>query len=177
MWDIPWGKGRAHSFSNPVVNAILGGWTAGTILEFRTGAPFSAYWGNASQVYPTAARVRADASAPYAANPDWRSNVRGEDFFNTGAFARPARFTFGNLGRNAFIGPGAIRADASLIKNIYMPREGHTLEFRAEAINFPNRANFANPNQNVQAGNFGSVTGLVGGASGRILQMGLRYGF
>ena len=37
VYDIPWGKGRAHSFSNPVLNQIVGGWTLGTIIEARTG--------------------------------------------------------------------------------------------------------------------------------------------
>ena len=177
VYDIPWGKGRAHSFSNPVLNQIVGGWTLGTIIEARTGPPFSTWWGNAGQVYPTAARVRADANAPYQENSNWRDNVRGGDFFNTDAFSRPARFTFGNVGRNAFIGPGAVRADASLIKHIYMPWESHSLQFRTEVINFPNRANFNIPNGNRQAGNFGTVTGLTPGASGRIIQLGLRYGF
>lgn len=177
VYDIPVGKGRGKSFANPVVNQLLGGWTVGSIIELRTGPPFSTWWGNASQVYPTAARVRADATAPYAENGSWRDNVRGEDFFNTDAFQRPERFTFGNVGRNAFIAPGAVRADASLIKHIYMPFEGHSLQFRAEVINFPNRANFNIPNGNVQAGNFGTVTGLTPGASGRITQLGLRYAF
>jgi hypothetical protein len=44
-------------------------------------------------------------------------------------------------------------------------------------INFPNRANFNLPNGNRQAGSFGRVTGLTPGASGRIIQLGLRYGF
>jgi outer membrane receptor protein involved in Fe transport len=177
VWDIPWGKGRAHSFSNPVVNQILGGWTLGTIMEFRTGAPFSAFWGNASQIYPTAARVRVDTVGPYQENESWRDNVRGETFFDGSAFVRPAALTFGTLGRNAFVGPGAVRADLSVIKTFYMPFEGHTLDLRGEVINFPNRANFANPAQNLQANNFGTVNGLVAGASGRIFQIGLRYGF
>ena len=177
VYDLPWGQGRAHSFSSGVANQVLGGWTIGTIIEARTGPPFSTWWGNAGQVYPTAARVRADANAPYQESTAWRDNVRGGRFFNTDAFARPADLTFGNVGRNAFIGPGALRTDLSLIKKFFMPWEGHSLEFRAEMINFPNRANFDIPNGNRQAGNFGTVTGLTTGASGRIVQLGLRYGF
>ncbi|MEZ5353452.1 MAG: TonB-dependent receptor [Bryobacteraceae bacterium] len=177
VWDVPVGRGRKFEFGSGLANQVLGGWTLGTVIEARTGPPFSAYWGNASQIYPTAARVRADAVKDYAANPDWRSNVRGAAFFDTSGFARPARFTFGTVGRNAFIGPGALRADLSLIKQIRMPWENHSLEFRGEVINFPNRANFATPNQNLQAANFGTVTGLTAGASGRIVQLGLRYAF
>ena len=177
VYELPMGQGRAVAFSSGVLNQILGGWSVGTIVEARTGPPFSAYWGNASQVYPTAARVRADVSGDYQRNGSWRDNVRGEKFFNTSIFSRPARFTFGNLGRNAFIAPGALRADISMIKDIRMPWEGHTLQFRGEVINLPNRANFGLPVGNVQNRAFGNVTGLTPGASGRILQLGLRYGF
>ena len=128
-------------------------------------------------MYPTAARVRADATGPYARNSAWRDNVRGEKYFDTSVFRRPARFTFGNLGRNAFIAPGALRTDLSLIKHISMPWEGHTLQFRGELINLPNRANFGLPVGNVQNRAFGNITGLTVGASGRIVQLGLRYGF
>lgn len=177
VYDIPLGQGRAVAFSSGAMNQILGGWSVGTIIEARTGPPFSAYWGNASQVYPTAARVRADATGDYSRNTAWRDNVRGEKFFNTGVFQRPARFTFGNVGRNAFIAPGALRADLSLIKHFSMPWEGHELQFRTEVINLPNRANFGLPVGNVQNRAFGNITGLTPGASGRIVQLGLRYGF
>ena len=177
VYDIPIGQGRQIALSNGVLNQIVGGWSIGTIIEARTGPPFSAYWGNASQVYPTAARVRADATGPYARNSAWRDNVRGEKYFDTSVFRRPARFTFGNLGRNAFIAPGALRTDLSLIKHISMPWEGHTLQFRGELINLPNRANFGLPVGNVQNRAFGNITGLTVGASGRIVQLGLRYGF
>ena len=177
VYELPLGQGHAVAFSNGVLNQVLGGWSLGSIVEARTGPPFSPYWGNASQVYPTAARVRADVSGDYQRNSAWRDNVRGEKFFNTSVFHRPARFTFGEVGRNAFIAPGALRADLSVIKDIRMPWEGHTLQFRGEVINLPNRANFGQPVGNVQNRAFGNVTRLTVGASGRILQLGLRYGF
>ena len=177
VYDLPIGQGRQVALSSGVLNQIVGGWSIGTIIEARTGPPFSTYWGNSSQVYPTAARVRADATGPYQQNSAWRDNVRGERFFDTSVFQRPARFTFGNVGRNAFIAPGALRADFSLIKNFSMPWEGHTLQFRGEVINLPNRANFGLPQGNAQNRAFGNITGLTPGASGRIFQLGLRYGF
>lgn len=177
VWDIPVGKGMRFDLGNGALNQILGGWGLSTILEFRTGPPFSTIWGNSGQIFPTAQRVRADINGDFRENPNWRDNVLGDTYFDTSNFSRPAARTFGNTGRNAFIGPGAVRADLSLLKRFTMPFEGHSLEFRAEAINFPNRANFRTPQQNRQAGNFGRITGLTAGASGRILQLGLRYGF
>src|SRR4030095_16319983 len=37
------------------------------------------------------------------------------------AFGRPAKGTFGNLGRNQLRGPGFWQADGSLLKNIWLP--------------------------------------------------------
>ena len=181
VWDIPWGKGRAHSFSNAALNQIAGGWTVGTIIEARTGPPFGATYGNIGKVYPTAARIRAQIDGDYRINDNWRDNVRGETFFDTSNFSSrnnpPDRFTFGNVGRNFQIAPGALRADLSVIKEIYIPLEGHSLQFRAELINFSNRANFGSPRSDSNAGGFGEIRGLTTGASGRIVQLGLRYAF
>ncbi len=177
VWDIPWGKGRARSFSNAALNQIAGGWTVGTIIEARTGPPFGAIFGNAGRVYPTAARIRAQIDGEYGKNDAWRDNVRGETFFDTSNFSRPDRFTFGNVGRNFQTGPGALRADLSVLKEIYMPLEGHSLQFRAELINFPNRANFSLPNNDSNSPAFGTINSLTAGASGRIIQLGLRYAF
>lgn len=77
VWDLPIGKGQPVRLENPLLNHLAGGWTLGAIIEARTGPPFSVYWGNASQIYPTASRVRADAIAPYRQNPNWRRNVLG----------------------------------------------------------------------------------------------------
>ncbi len=177
VWDIPYGRDRANSFSNPVLNQVAGGWTLGTIIEARTGPPLSAFYGNTGRVYPTAARVRAEITGDYQPNSAWRDNVKGETFYNTGAFGQPARFTFGNVSRNFNIGSGALRTDVSIIKHIYLPWEGQDFQIRAEFINLPNRANFGLPVENVNSGSFGTVNRLTVGASGRIAQIGLRYAF
>lgn len=73
---------------------------------------------------------------------------------------------FGELGRIAFIAPGALCADLSIFKHIRMPWKGHNLQFRGEVINQPNRANFGLPVGNVQNRAFGNGTALTVGASG-----------
>ena len=65
-------------------------------------------------------------------------------WFNTGAFASPAPYTFGNGSRTFGTGPSLFTADASLLKN-FDTFEGTKLQFRAEALNVFNHANFANP--------------------------------
>ena len=142
----------------------------------HTGSPFGVIENNAAAIYPTAATVRSDAVAPYQQNPNWRDNVLTEPFFDTTSFAAPAQYTFGNLGRTVAIGPGAIISDLSLLKSFSI-QERHKVQFRAEAMNFLNRANFALPNQNHGVANFGRINGLIGGNQARIIQLGLHYKF
>jgi hypothetical protein len=59
-------------------------------------------------------------------NPNWRANVLGEPYFDVTSFAAPAFGKFGSLGRNVFIGPGAVTADLSILKDFPI-REGHRL--------------------------------------------------
>ena len=57
-------------------------------------------------------------------------------------FNYPARFTWGNLGRNALRGPGLVNFDFSLLKNHALLNEKLQVQFRAEFFNLFNRSNF-----------------------------------
>jgi hypothetical protein len=177
VWELPFGKGRKFDVTNPVLNQFVGGWTVSTIVELRTGSPFTISENNAAAVYPTAASVRSNLVGAYTLNPNWRNNVLGETYFNTSAFAAPAFGKFGNLGRNTFIGPGAVQADLSILKDFRMPWENHFLQFRTEMLNFMNHPNFGLPNQGRGNPAFGRISGLQEGIGARIIQLGLHYRF
>jgi hypothetical protein len=102
--------------------------------------------------------------------------VLGESYFNTANFSAPAVNTFGNAGRAIASGPGAIVADLSVLKDFSFA-ERHRLQFRLEALNFINHANFALPNQQRGNSNFGRISSLVEGNQARIIQLGLHYKF
>jgi hypothetical protein len=53
----------------------------------------------------------------------------------------------GNNGRNSLVGPGLVNYDFSVIKNNHIARisEAFNVQFRVEAFNVLNRANFAPP--------------------------------
>jgi len=51
---------------------------------------------------------------------------------------------YGDLGRYTVIGPGLANFDFSVVKNIPLT-ESKSLQFRAEAFNLFNRANFSRP--------------------------------
>ncbi|MBV9304199.1 MAG: carboxypeptidase regulatory-like domain-containing protein [Acidobacteriaceae bacterium] len=46
--DLPFGKGRHWMDRGGILNAVLGGWTAGDIFTFQTGAPFLLTGGNST---------------------------------------------------------------------------------------------------------------------------------
>ena len=169
-WDLP------VRVSNRALNYAVGGWSTSLIFEARSGSPFGIIENNAAAIYPTAATVRSTAIAPYKQNPNWRSNVLSESFFDTSSFVAPAQYTFGNLGRTVAIGPGAVISDLSVLKS-FAVREQQRLQFRLEMLNFINHANFNLPNQNRGVANFGRVSGLINGNQARIIQLGLHYKF
>ncbi len=65
-------------------------------------------------------------------------------YFDPCAFGLPDPGFYGNLGRNTVIGPGLANFDFSLVKNISF-RETKSVQFRAEAFNLANHANFNRP--------------------------------
>jgi hypothetical protein len=70
----------------------------------------------------------------------------------------PTTCHFGDLGRNAFIGPHFFNTDFSIIKNTKLT-ERFNLQFRAEFFDIFNEANFGNPGLNVQSpATFGVIT-------------------
>lgn len=121
--------------------------------------------------------MRSNLVGTYSLNPNWRSNVLGEPYFNTSAFAAPAFGKFGSLGRNVFIGPGAVIADLSILKDFKLPWENHFLQFRTEMLNFLNHPNFGLPNQGRGNPAFGRISALIDGNQARIIQFGLHYRF
>ena len=132
------------------LNAIVSGWNMATLSTVRSGSPFSvAITANSTNGwYATRANVVGD---PHVDEPTI------EQWFNPKAFAVPAAYTFGNSGRNILYGPGLIKIDAALFK-VFKLTERMKLEFRGDAFNLPNHANFGNPSANVSSpSTFGKV--------------------
>lgn len=104
----------------------------------------------------------------------WRlDNPTPAQFFNTAAFALPAQFTWGNVGRGVVDTPGTNNFDFSMTK-VFRLFEEHTLQFGGEFFDFLNHPLFNTPNMNVDSANFGRITSA---RNGRQIQFGLRYQF
>ena len=138
---------------------LLSGWQSNGILAIRSGMPFT--------VGIETDRSRSMIRSPGQLRPDvlpgaaMSEAVLGEDAFRqTGRFYDPFAFTLpspgflGNVGRNTLIGPGLATLDFSVVKNS-RPRflgDNGQIQFRVEAFNLLNRANFYSPNPIVFAG-------------------------
>jgi hypothetical protein len=188
LWEIPVGPNQAVRL-NGLAGYALGGWELGGVYNFRTGLPIDLRITRADVVYQdkrngriytspvivggqveTEAVVntpgggssrgvrRPDAVAgvsPYLTTDDKRI------FLNPAAFMIPQAGSFGNLGRNAYVGPTLAQFDLTLHKRLPV-NEKLGLEFRAEIYNLFNRANFANPPATLGAGLPAGYTANVG---------------
>ncbi|HUS08365.1 MAG TPA: hypothetical protein VMZ52_18825, partial [Bryobacteraceae bacterium] len=158
-----------------VVRAVAGSWQINGLLTMRTGLPFNVVSGRDIALSGTP-NQRPDVVADPRLPEDRSKNDKVLAWFNRSAFAFPAAGTYGNTGRNALIGPGAMNANLGLFKNIPLPgRENLRLQFRSEFFNVLNHANFGNPNTQLSAGaNMGRITSA---AEARVIQFALKLLF
>jgi len=179
VYQLPFGTGKQFLNNNRLLDAAVGGWqVSGTVL-LSTGNPFTVY---ADQnTYALAG----------SAFPNWNPGVNWKpanqsiyNWYNPGAFLRPADGTFGNVRRNSLYGPGLNLFNMSAAKSFTVPfREGIRIEFRADAQNVFNHPSFGNPSTGLggapSAGtpytNQTAISGTTVG--GRTLQLGLRASF
>lgn len=169
VYDLPAGKGRRWLTSG-VPAAILGGWSLGLIGALQQGSPV----GLVTQTNTTNAFTPGPQRVNVLRDPSLPSGRRSAiDWFDTAAVAAPAPYTFGNAGRALLTGPGILDFSGSLLKNIHW-RERYNVQFRAEALNFMNHANFNAPGNALGAAVFGVISGAK---DPRIMQLGLRLEF
>ncbi|MGH8245908.1 MAG: hypothetical protein ACREUU_05695, partial [Gammaproteobacteria bacterium] len=173
VYDLPFGRERRLSVSNPVASALVSGWQLTGILTLQGGRPFTVNSG--IDVSDTGG---GNDRPDLIGNP--RLDQRGPDrWFNTctrlasGAlgncaagenpvWAIPARGLFGSSGRNILRGDGLKNFDLGMYRSFRFS-EGQSLQFRAEVFNLANHPNFFFPNGSVLA----SATG-VNASFGRI---------
>ena len=95
-------------------------------------------------------------------------------WFNTAAFASPAQFTFGNVGRNTMRSDWVRNFDLSVFRR-FSVRERTAVELRAEAFNAFNTPLFGAPNASMSSSNFGRVLSLAN--TPRQLQLSMKVVF
>ena len=153
VYDLPFGKNRSGR-----LGGAIGGWRAAGIFTAQSGAPFTVNLSSSAgqNVSPTGLVNGNNTGRPnLIGNPGSGPGTPAE-WFNTAAFALPARGTFGTAGRNVVTGPGLIGLDVSLQKEATL-YERLKLQFRVDAYNSLNHPNFGLPGRIFGAANFGSI--------------------
>ncbi|HLJ18254.1 MAG TPA: TonB-dependent receptor [Bryobacteraceae bacterium] len=171
LYELPIGAGKWVHTGNHVADYLIGDWQVNGIASIYSGLPVNftvngdiANTGNASGY------MRPNL----VGNPSI-SNQTVTEWFNTAAFAVPAAYTFGNVGRNILRGPAIVDFDFSLFRRFPIRlREGMAVELRAEAYNVFNTTHFGAPVANLSNVNFGQITSASGS---RQLQLGARIDF
>jgi hypothetical protein len=194
IWDLPFKGNRA-----------IAGWELSTIVQLQSGNPFTIFANNPAGVTLSTfngqgGALRPDVGAPLVINP-----IRNQWFTATTCDPRgitaaaiaicnnnpnfilpvngapsPAAIHFGNLRRNAFVGPGFENIDFSILKTTKITERLNT-QFRFEAFDLFNHPNLGQPGATAGAGGFGTITStrFPAGDSGssRQLQLALKLIF
>jgi hypothetical protein len=167
------------------LHAIGSGWALAGIARFTSGLPVTLLNNNDTSLLGTIPNGinNNGVDTPAWAGP-WTGkslslqlNPRsGAPVFDASQFTLPGLGALGNARRRFFSGPGLENLDATLSRTLLV--EGsRALEFRAEAFNLFNHAQFFGPaavEGNISSGTFGQA---VSAMPPRLLQLALRYRF
>lgn len=162
-----------------LTKALLANWQWNAIATFETGSPFTVFNGSTSS-FDYMGDVPNRVCNGNLSHGD-RTVLR---YFDTSCFQDPAAgpngvaVSRGNAGRNVITGPGINNWDVSLGKGFAIA-EGKTLQFRIEAFNAFNHAQWSGINTlddtlTNQQSTFGQVTGS---RPPRLVQAALRFDF
>jgi hypothetical protein len=138
---------------------LLNGWALDAMLRARTGFPITVLQDDQYEGIALANAFRPDL---VAGEPVWitESNAPGGRRINPSAFRSTPSGTQGNLGRNAITGFGMSQADLA-VRREFRLGERRTLQFRMEAFNGLNQANFADPVRFMSSPMFGQSTSML----------------
>ena len=169
-FQSPFGKGGMGS--NKYVRGIAGGWSLNGIVQLSTGLPYEV---QASNSIPNVCACNTER-ANLVGNPNSGNLGVNTTWFNVGAYANPAPYTFGNNPRNSLRGDWGRNVDLSLFRQFQIGLgDTRYFEFRAEGFNIFNNVVFNNPDSNLADTNVGRVTGQNN--TPRQLQLGLKFYF
>ncbi len=169
VYHLPFGQGRL-ALGSKVGDYIVGNWSLNGILTLTSGVPYDVHAaGDIANIGSYGNYERADL----VGNPNL-SNPTPNGWLNPSAFAVPAPFTFGNLGRNALRGDGFTNLDLSLFRE-FPVSESKRFEFRFEAFNSTNTPTWGNPQNVISNINFGRIFSTR--STERELQFALKFYF
>lgn len=173
VYELPFGKGKTLSSGNRALDYLTGGWQTNAILSLHSGQPYTL--GVSGDIANTGNSNNAGFYERLNLVGDPRlSSPSTAEWFNTNAFAVPASYTYGNVGRNTLRSDWGKNLDLSLFRDFPI-RERARLEFRAESFNLTNTPVWGTPVVNYSNANFGRVLSVAN--TPRQLQFALKLSF
>jgi carboxypeptidase family protein len=180
IWDLPFYRGLTGRAAN-----ALGGWQIAGLFQAHTGQPFTLNVPFDANLDGNLTDRPSNTSGLIFRDGHGSSRVQlpaGMSFLNfintTGSFNTTTGVQIqpgtGFVGRNTVRADGFMNLDMALAKNFRLS-ESRRLEFRTEAFNVLNRANYGVPVRVIGAPGFGSSYDTVNPA--RIIQFALKYSF
>ena len=178
VYQLPFGEGRTFLNQPGILRSVLGSWDLTNIVTARSGLPVNVMADRSASAVP-------DGNVSSPQRPDLVPGVSlylPGGAFNPAAFSGPAPGSFGNAPRNLLRGPGLWQTDLGLARHIPLTERAQ-LQFRAEAFNLFNRAQYASPQADISnVLTFGQIlstvnTGPVGTGTPRQLQLMLKAQF
>jgi hypothetical protein len=181
--EVPYGRGRHYGSNiNKGLNYLIGGWQLSPFIAMGTGTPFDLQANGDSD----GVVVRPDEIRPVKAKlvKDYANVNQGFNFLDLTAFqdapkgANGLYTRVGNLGRNAFNGPGYDSTGLSIFKEIPFT-ERIKSEIRGQAYNLFNQSQFAQPiNLNIdQYHTNGAIVNATRYRSAREIELAYRITF
>jgi hypothetical protein len=157
-----------------LLQTITKDWHVSTVYQIQTGFPFTiSVFGDTANSGTVLGEnpIRAN----YTGQPIFGSGTRTSNaWFNTAAFATPAAYTFGDVGRNSVYGPGLQTLDLALVRDFSIT-ENMKFQFRSEFFNALNHTNLGTPDRFVNTPQFGTITQAT--TPGREIQLSARLSF
>jgi len=172
LLELPFGHDKHWLTNNTPWRAIFGDWQWSGDWTIVSGLPFTPrYVNNASEINGgTNGTLRPDlvpGQSIQLAHPSIGA------WFNMAAFTAPPNGQYGDARRNSIIGPGSKVFDMAFTKVIPL-QESRVLEFRAQATNVFNIANYSSIDTSLGSPTFGHVTAV---GSMRQITMTARFRF
>jgi hypothetical protein len=166
------------SFSGSALGMLASRWRASGIVTIQSGSRIDIITGRDNALNGQRNQRVNKVSDDVYAHPRTLTN-----YFNAAAFAQPDPGTYGNLMRNALVGPGYWSVDLAVTRLLRVVST-QNVELRLEAFNLFNTFNWGIPGTeltaggwqaNLNSGTFGRITTQAGAP--RIIQLGVKYVF
>ncbi len=156
MYQLPFGTNRKYRTGSRAVDHVIGDWQFNGILTFTSGLPYDVgASGDIANTGMAGCCTYGYERLNLVGNPTPTNQSAGH-WLNSSAFAVPAPYTFGDLGRNALRADWYKNGDLSVFRQFPFT-ETKKLEFRFEVFNFMNAPTWSIPDQTYSDPTFGQA--------------------